>query len=119
MKDKDIKKEYKDGELNKFKRRIKRLESENKRLKSELNAYEQAFKKTTKFLKDHTDDISLEELIKAAKEDKSLRDVEEENAAKKACPKCLSELKIIKYPIGTLISCTKCDYRSMEKDSET
>lgn len=115
MKDKDIRKEYKDGELNKLKRRVKRLESENKRLKSELNAYDQAFKKTTKFLKDNTDEISLEELVKAAKENKSLKEITPDET--KQCPKCGSDIKKLQYPVGTVIVCenNNCDYRSMEK----
>jgi predicted nuclease with TOPRIM domain len=114
VKKKEPKKEYKDAELNKLKRRVKRLENENSRLKSELNSYEQAFKKTTKFLKDHTDDISLEDLIKAAREDKSLKQVEIENVHN-VCPKCFSAIKTTETPVGTIKTCTKCDYRDMVK----
>lgn len=113
---KEPKKEYKDGELNKLKRRIKRLEKENTRLKSELNSYEQAFKKTTRFLKDHTDDISLEDLVQAAKQDKSLRKVEKEHV-ESLCPKCFSKLKELpKSRIGKIIVCTQCEYRKVEKE---
>lgn len=113
---KEPKKEYKDGEVSRLKKRIKKLEKENYRLKSELNAYEQAFKKTTKFLKDHTDEISLEDLIEAAKQDKSLKEVEEKVKDSNKCPKCGSEVK--KLPtsiIGTIITCTSCNYRSVKK----
>lgn len=113
---KEPKKEYKDGELNKLKRRIKRLEKENTRLKSELNSYEQAFKKTTKFLEDHTDDISLEDLVQAAKQDKNLRKVEKEHV-ESLCPKCFSKLKELpKSRIGKIIVCTQCEYRKVEKE---
>lgn len=113
---KEPKKEYKDGELNKLKRRIKRLEKENTRLKSELNSYEQAFKKTTRFLKDHTDDISLEDLVQAAKQDKSLRKVEKEHV-ESLCPKCFNKLKELpKSRVGKIIVCTQCEYRKVEKD---
>ena len=37
-------KEAKDGEIDKLKRRIRKLEKENKRLKSELNTYDIVFK---------------------------------------------------------------------------
>jgi predicted nuclease with TOPRIM domain len=113
---KEPKKEYKDGELNKLKRRVKRLEKENNRLKSELNSYEQAFKKTTKFLEDHTDDISLEDLVQASKQDKSLRKVEKEHV-ESLCPKCFSKLKELpKSRIGKIIVCTQCEYRKVEKE---
>lgn len=111
-----IVKEAKDGNVQKLKNRIRRLEKENKKLKSDLGSYEQAFKKTTKFLKDNTDEISLEELIKAAKENKSLKEITPEEV--RQCPKCASDLKKLKYPVGTVIVCenNKCDYRSMEKN---
>ena len=113
---KEPKKEYKDGELNKLKRRIKRLEKENTRLKSELNSYEQAFKKTTRFLKDHTDDISLEDLVQAAKQNKSLRKIEKEHV-ENLCPKCFNKLKELpKSRVGKIIVCTQCEYRKVEKD---
>jgi len=113
VKDKDIKKEYKDGELNKLKKRIKRLESDKRRLLSELNTYEQAFKNTTKFLKDHTSDFSIEDLIEAAKNDKTLKETEEKKKKDTQCPVCLSEIKEMSYPAGSIILCTNnlCDYR--------
>lgn len=109
-------KEAKSGEIQKLKRRIKKLETENKRLKSELGSYEQAFKKTTKFLEDHTDDISLEDLVQAAKQDKSLRKVEKEHV-ESLCPKCFNKLKELpKSRVGKIIVCTQCEYRKVEKD---
>lgn len=113
---KEPKKEYKDGELNKLKRRVKRLEKENNRLRSENKAFEQAFKKTTKFLEDHTGDISVEQLIDAAKQGKSLRKVEKEHV-ESLCPKCFSKLKELpKSRVGKIIVCTQCEYRKVEKD---
>ena len=110
-------KEAKDGTVQKLRNRIKKLENENKRLKSELAAYDQAFRKTTRFLRDHTDEISLYELIKAAKEDKSLKQVE--NKTETVCPKCLSPgLKNIPSPAGKVVVCSNimCNYRRVEKD---
>lgn len=118
MNKKEPRKDYKDAELNKLKKHNKRLLSENNRLKSELRAYESAFKKTTKFLKDHTDDISLEKLIKAAKDDKSLKKIEEENV-NNLCPKCSGDLKQLqKSSVGTIIVCAKCNYRSLRKNED-
>jgi DNA repair exonuclease SbcCD ATPase subunit len=110
---KQPKKEYKDGELNRLKKRIKKLEKENDRLKSELNSYEQAFKKTTKFLRDNTEEISLENLIKAAKSEKSLKEVKEESTSNK-CPVCSADIKIMETLVGKIITCTKCSYRNLE-----
>lgn len=114
MYNKNPKKDYKDGELNKLRKRVKRLEKENDRLKSELNSYEQAFKKTTKFLRDNTDEIRLEDLIEAAKNDKSLKQVKEKEV-KNMCPICFSELKETVVTVGIIHTCTKCTYRNLEK----
>jgi predicted nuclease with TOPRIM domain len=113
---KEPRKDYKDGELNKLKRRVKRLEKENQRLKSENNAFEQAFKKTTKFLEDHTEDISLEDLIQASKQDKNLRKVEKEHV-ESLCPKCLNKLtQLPKSRVGVITVCKNCEYRKVEKN---
>lgn len=113
MRNKDILKEAKDGNEQKLKKRIKKLEKENKGLKSELNAYEQAFKKTTKFLRDNTDDISVEDLIQAAKSDTSLKKTKEN---KKECPKCFSKnVAIIESLAGTVISCPDCEHRELRR----
>lgn len=114
---KDIKKEYKDGELNKLKKRIKRLISENKRLKSELNAYDQAFKKTTKFLKDNTKEISIEKLIEAAKSNKSLKEVRTEVEEEDKCPRCTSDTKKVPFRDGHVVVCINehCKFRHVKK----
>jgi predicted nuclease with TOPRIM domain len=103
--------EAKDGSLQKANKRIKRLEKENARLRSDLNAYDQAFRKTTKFLKDHTDQISINDLIEGAKQDKSLKEV------KPVCPKCLGEISSMTIPAGEVTFCIniECDYREVKK----
>lgn len=114
MYNKSPKKDYKDGELNKLRKRVKRLEKENERLKSELNSYEQAFKKTTRFLRDNTDEIRLEDLIQAAKNDKSLKEVKEKEV-RDMCPICFSELKKTVTTVGVISTCTRCTFRKLEK----
>ena len=106
--------EAKDGTVQKLNKRIKRLEKENSRLKSELNAYDQAFKKTTKFLKDHTDQINIDDLIEGAKQNKSLKEVHE---VKPTCPQCLGEITAMNTPAGKVIVCknTECEYREVKK----
>lgn len=111
MKRKEPKKGYKDSELNKLKKRIYKLEKENNRLKSELNAYEQAFRKTSRFLRDSLDEISLEDLIEAAKSDKSLKEVQEE--AETRCPICFSDCKTIPMRDNKeVVVCNSCSYRT-------
>ena len=111
MKRKEPKKSYKDSELNKLKKRIYKLEKENSRLKSELNAYEQAFRKTSRFLRDSLDEISLEDLIEAAKSDKSLKEVKEKVEVR--CPICFSDTKVIPMKDNKeVVVCNSCSYRT-------
>jgi len=108
-------KEAKDGRIDKLKKRIKRLENENKRLKSELNSFEQAFKNTRKFLIDNTDEITLEGLIDAAKKGSSLKQAQEDGEDK-VCGQCLStEYKELPTRFGFLKICNKCGHTETEK----
>tara|TARA_R110000851_G_C13074764_1_gene565193 strand:- start:1950 stop:2291 length:342 start_codon:yes stop_codon:yes gene_type:complete len=101
-----IVKQEKSGEVQKLKNRIKRLEKENRDLISKLNTVERAFDSSIKFLKGTTEDVSLEDLIDAAKENKSYKEIKNE----KQCPKCgSSELKVMKTLFGELESCS-CGY---------
>lgn len=119
MKDKDIRKDYKDGEINRLRARNKKLEREIRRLKSELNSFEEAFKKTTKFIKDHTDKLSLEDLIKAAKENKTLKQAQESSKNIEKCSNCLSiDVEEINLPFGKLVICNSCGFRKVERNND-
>lgn len=71
--------EPKDGETAKLKRHIRHLEKENKKLKSELRSYEKALAKNITFLKEKTNDLTLEELIKGANEELNLKQIKKES----------------------------------------
>lgn len=104
-------KEAKDSEIAKLKRRIRKLEKEKAILKSELSTYDSAFGQTVDFLKEFTDEFSLEEIIKLAKERK------ESSKKKTICDKCGSdEIKLIASIAGTVIICTKCKHRKLDKN---
>lgn len=112
-------KEAKDGEVQKLKRRIKRLETENRKLKSELNAYDQAFRKTKDFLIDSQDEFSVEETIQAAKSAKSLRVMQKR--VKITCRKCLSvDVTESTFNLGKMVICknTECGYVEIRKGNE-
>lgn len=107
-----IVKQEKDGNTQKLKNRIKRLEKENNNLRSEINSLEQAFKNTTKFLRDHTEHISLDELINAAKNGSSLKNVQDEQKVEPVCPKCFSKnFIVVPTPFGEVRSCGDCRHR--------
>lgn len=103
-------KQEKSGELQKLKNRIKRLEKQNRDLISKLNTAEQALKESVKFLKGSTEEISLEDLLEAAKDDKSLKEVKI-----RKCPKCdASEgFKILPSKVGNVEVCL-CGYRGIK-----
>lgn len=105
-------KETKDGQHQRLRNRIRKLEKENRKLKSEINSLEQAFKNTTKFLRDHTEHISIHDLIEAAKNGGSLKDVQQEQEVKEVCPKCFSDkLVVVLAPFGKVKSCGECKHR--------
>lgn len=104
-------KQEKSGEVQKLKNRVKNLEKKNRLLINKLNSAEAALKDNMKYLKDHTEDVSLEDLIEAASNKKTLV----ETKKVKICPKCGSEeLKVIVTLFGTMESC-KCGYRETFK----
>lgn len=106
----------KDGQIQKLRTRVKRLEKENSRLKSELNAYDQAWKKTLRYISDETKQISLDDLINAAKDDKSLKETKKE--VQPACKNCLStNVQVTKIPGGRKsVFCEDCEHREVEKE---
>jgi Sec-independent protein translocase protein TatA len=111
-------KEPKNGEVKKLKGMVRRLEKEVKRLRSELKSYEQAFERTEKFLEDHTENISLEELIKAANKRQTLKSITEDQNIKEVCKKCYSpEIKDIPTRFGKLRICTSCGDKEVTNES--
>jgi len=71
-------KEEKSGEVARLKKRIHHLEKENTKLKSELRTYSRAFEKNITFLREKTNDVSLEDLIKGANAELALKDIKKE-----------------------------------------
>jgi len=104
-----IVKEAKSGEVQKLKNRIKNLEKKNKILVQKLNTAERALEHSAKFLKGSTEEFSVEELIEAANDSKTLKEVKDSK-----CPKCgKNTLKTMETLFGKLSTC-ECGY--MEKE---
>ena len=72
---KDYKKEPKDAEVKKLKAHIRKLENDIARLKSELRTTEKAFQKNIIFLQEKTNEMSMEELIKGAEQELTLKQI--------------------------------------------
>lgn len=107
-KNKKPRKEAKDGTVSKLKAQIRRLEKQKKDLVSQLKSAEKALERNMKFLKGSVEDISVEELIEAAKEDKTLKEVKVE----KECPNCGSKnLKVMNILGGKIEICPDCSHR--------
>ncbi len=104
------KREYKDGELNKLKRRIARLTKDNDRLKSELKSYETAFKETAHYIEGKLDNVPLQNVINGAKKRRKLKEIEETII----CESCGSEdIYEIDLPFGKLKGCKTCSTRKI------
>lgn len=125
---KDYPREEKDGEIGKLKRHIRHLEKENSRLKSELRTYERVFNKNIKFLKERTENLSLDDLLKGAQQELSLQQIKEDKVQKFEdlerkwrCFKCSHGImKLIIIPKGTgsnyFRRCTICENRTEIKE---
>lgn len=104
--------------IQKLKARSKKLEKENKKLKYECKTLEQAFKETSKYLKGQLQDYSLEEVLEAIKERKSLKREIKKLIIK--CPDC-GKGKISKTNIpnvGVLELCDSCSHTEMLKNAD-
>lgn len=76
---KDFPSEEKSGEVAKLKRHIRHQDKEIARLKSELRTYERVFAKNITFLKQRTEDLTVEELIAGAEKELTLRQIKDES----------------------------------------
>ena len=107
-------KEAKTGNEQKLRNRIRYLERKVKALEKEKRAFESAFKHTKSFLRDHTEDISLEKLIEAAKKGQSLKEAKDETKIT-SCEKCGGN--DLRY-IGKLVLCMSCNRNASIEDSK-
>jgi len=100
-----IVKEAKSGEVQKLKNHIKRLEKKNRILVQKLNTAETALEHSANFLKGSTEEFTVEELIDAANNGKTVKQMKDEK-----CPKCgENELKTMVTLFGKLATCL-CGY---------
>ena len=93
-----------------LRRKIKELENENTRLKKELQTLNVAFSKVSGYIKGNLDGISLEKVIKSARQEKTLVEIKAENM----CPLCGAEKKHSKLPFGSMEICVDaCGWREV------
>lgn len=79
---KDIYSEPKTSEIKKLKAQLRKKDHEISRLKSELRTLEKAFNSNIIFLREKTNDVSLEDLVKGAENDLNLKQIKDDNRNK-------------------------------------
>lgn len=74
--------EEKDATTKKYKDHIRKLENEITKLKSQLRTYDRAFTKNVMFLKEKTNDLTVEDLIAGAEKELTLKVIKDEKKDK-------------------------------------
>jgi len=94
----------------------RRLKSDNQRLKAELETLHEAFKKTSTYLKNNTDNISVEKIIEGVKKGSNLEQIKKTNK----CDKCgdISVKDFYVANVGRIILCSSCKTRKVIKNEE-
>ena len=108
--------EAKSGEVQKLRKRIKRLENENARLKSEVKTLERFVRETSDYVDGKLDGVPVREVIKGVEKKMKLKDIQKDEL-KEVCPKCLNiELKSVPYRAGRVLVCSNCEFRKTVKE---
>lgn len=119
--------EVRDGEVARLKNALRRLESDKRKLLSEIKTLEAAFQHTVTFLRGKTKDLSVEELIAASNRGDNLSQIEhkkehtlEDMIKRWECHKCtegVMKLVIFENRTGKQYfrSCTCCKNRTIPK----
>lgn len=97
----------------------RRLKSDNQRLKGELETLHEAFKKTSTYLKNNTDNISVEKIIEGVKRGSDFEQIKKHTKFDN-CEKCGSyNVKDLNVPtVGKIILCGDCKHRKVLKNEK-
>lgn len=116
MSQKRLKKEEKDGQIQRLRIRIRRLERENDRLKQEVKTLEAYKNITNKYIDEELNGIPVEKVIRSVEKHHNLAQVKDE--VKPVCPKCLNkDMAILGRPDGVMHLC-KCGYKRIIKNEQ-
>ncbi len=94
----------------------RRLKSDNQRLKMELSTLQEAFAKTSIYLKGNTDGISVEKIIQGVQNGSNLSDIKKNSK----CEKC-GACSIKEFPVanvGRIILWSECKNRKVVKNGK-
>lgn len=105
------------GEVRKLKDAVRRLESDKRKLISELETLKAAFQRTTSFLESKFDKIPVEEVLQLIKEKKRKKQLTPDPE----CGKCHSvEITYFDAPGKRIKYCLNCKHRESDVlDSQT
>jgi chromosome segregation ATPase len=94
----------------------RRLKSDNQRLKAELDTLNEAFKKTSSYIKNNTDNVSVEKIIEGVKKGSTLEQIKKSNK----CEACQStNVKDLHVPnVGRIVLCGDCKHRKVLKNDK-
>jgi len=108
--------EQNEATIKELKAANRRLKSDNKRLKAELETLNEVFKKTSSYIKNNTDNISVEKLIDGVRKGSDLEQIKKSNK----CEKC-GDTKVKDFyvsNVGRIILCPSCKTRKVIKNEE-
>ena len=98
------------GEVRELKDKIKRLASDKRRLISELQTLKAAFQKTSAFIEEKFEGITVEEVLEISKEKKGKKD----NSVEMECSSCHStKLTHVKQDTRHIVICHNCKNREV------
>jgi predicted RNase H-like nuclease (RuvC/YqgF family) len=110
-------KEAKDSEVQRLKRRIKRLEKERDQLKSEIKTLESFRDLTIDYVDGKLEGVPVEKVIRGIDKKQKLDKIKKPDVIKEICTKCLKgELKRVPYRSGVIIICGNCEHRETKKE---
>jgi hypothetical protein len=95
--------------ISKLKSANRRLKSDNERLKAEISTLEAAFKQTSRFIKNNSDNISIESIIDGVKSGKNLKEIQTIESCEKCGSGDVKELSMGK--VGVMKFCNVCKHR--------
>lgn len=94
----------------------RRLKSDNQRLKSELETLQEAFKKTSTYLKNNTDNISVESIIEGVKKGSNLEQIKKLNKCEECGVSSIKDFYVAN--VGRIVLCTSCKSRKVIKNEQ-
>ncbi len=113
------------GEVKKLKDRVRRLDSDKRKLISELKTLQEAFDKTRHFIDDRLDGVPVEKVLKALKDETKLKkidkDAKESNKSTEKCEQCKRPCILLVNTVSRMIYyCSECKKRFVStKNDET